>query len=426
MMPPQAPSYRRQWLVTIILLVVITLMIIAWHRHRVSHHPVPLKPAGTETADWFLLVRLPETPPGKPNAAPWAMQMQDWIQALRDRGFAIMPFTEILARRRAGQRLPARSVALLFDPGYRHTFETIEATVEAQRVPVLWLTETPGRFGTDRRFISPRQRRVLADAPLWNAGVHGADPSYFALETPDDPASPQQHINWHTPMGSDALNTPQTFPVLRRLHAHPVWTTGEFISRLCAEIPVEGTSILSTARIRGKRWGLMLPPAEGKQAVFQLEADPEQRSATVSWLGTRRCPDLQIDLRVDELYGELWVLLRSDRATGNRLRLGILPDRFDVDLEQNGQHHRLASTPRTALPGHAFSGTIVVQDGHFSLNQAGTPIIDLDAIDLEGTDESMLELVVFDMLRGTAAARGITLTVSPLPRPDHPSNREAQ
>ena len=412
-MPPRPPSYVRQWIVAGILLAAVIVTVVAVQRRQVAQRPHPPSlPATTNGVNWFLIARIPEAPPGQADA--WLDRTTDWLRALRDENFVIMPLTEILKRHGQQQPLPERALALLFDPGYRYTFESITDTVERERIPMLWLTQEPGRFGTDRRFVSPRQRQIMADAPLWNVALQGVTEDVFILQTPDNPTQGEHLLNWHVPSGGEALNTAASLPHLHRLHAHPAWTTDEFLGRLYAEIPIERPVRLTAIRIRGKRWGITAGARQGQNARFDIETDPEQRSATVSWLGTRGCRDVRLDLAVKKITGELWILLRSDRESGNRLRLGILPDRFDVDVQQAGVHRRLASAPRTPSPGGSFEGTLHLQEDQLVLTQDGHPLISLNEIPVDGAPNGILEMVTYGMLRGTACARNIALTVTPL------------
>ena len=52
-------------------------------------------------------------------------RFQAWLKVLADDGFQFRPLSETVALLKRGEGVPAKTLVLVFDPGYRHTYETL-------------------------------------------------------------------------------------------------------------------------------------------------------------------------------------------------------------------------------------------------------------------------------------------------------------
>src|SRR5437763_1952250 len=86
------------------------------------------------------------------------------------------------------------------------------------------------------------------------------------------------------------------------------------------------SSRLTQRTIKRRAWGVALGWQDMDPTIsssFHMEARPDQRGATVEWLGTRGLKNFGLKLTADGLTGDLHILLRADHDAGEAVHLGF-------------------------------------------------------------------------------------------------------
>ncbi|MCL1075524.1 polysaccharide deacetylase family protein [Shewanella dokdonensis] len=112
-----------------------------------------------------------ETTPKVTSVTP--AQFKQQMQYLADNNFHVVPLAEVVQAIKRGQELPAKTVVITFDDGYRSIFETARPILKSLGFPyTLFVSVTPTAKGY-REMMSWQQLRQLADE-----GVTIANHSY--------------------------------------------------------------------------------------------------------------------------------------------------------------------------------------------------------------------------------------------------------
>ena len=416
--PPRIERYTAHWTLTGCLL----LGAVAVYLGRVP--VMPQTPPGIsdvlrgQPADWFLMVRIPEVP-----REPWMAKLaqerfESWLAALAEHGFTPALLSEVQRRLAEGSGLPEKTVVMVFDPGYRGTYETLAPVLEKYQYPTVWLTDRAALRRGGRRYLSHHAVRVMKKSKLWEVGFYQRRSATFTLESYRATRAPRAHrtLSWHPDCGRMALNRGVGLRALNRLNVNLFWTPQELVNRLLAEAPIRGTAYLTAREIQGRTWGMAVEVSSGNEAPrFRLCTRPDARSATISWPSTLGPKNLQLELRLASLVGELWVFLCSDRQTGQNLRVGFRADAVVVEQDSQGQQRQLASFswPEPRIDG--FAATLHLGGRRLRVSVNGKALPELVVPEATESERAMVEIMVYDQVRGAACAESVSLVFTSLP-----------
>lgn len=375
-----------------------------------------LGPAGMARgeADWFFALRMPEVGPADADAATAAARVDAWLQALRREGFRPVRLAEALERVRRGEGLPEKSVAVLFDPGTRRTHEVLSPVLARHRWPAAWLTEGKALRRKDRRYVSLREARAMARSGWWDVGLKEARPERIALlGRPRDPliVAPEGGL-WADRDGKYALNAGD-FQRVRRLNVNLAWSEQELLDRLMSEKPLTGPARLGLRRIQDMRWGVVEDLSKD-DAGFELAAPADRRGDAVYWLGTRGVRDLRVDVQVDALMGELWLLLRSDEKSGESVRVAFTDGKVILEEERDGARNVVGVAAVAGLRQPAsFAASVRLSGGRLEVWMGGHPVASADQLGVAGAPDAVARLMIYEKVLGAARAESVRLTAAP-------------
>jgi hypothetical protein len=363
------------------------------------------------TADWFLMVRCPEMSVETGDADGGRQRLTEWIQAAREAGFQPLAFTDALERLSQGERLPDRSIVLMFDPAYRKTVEQILPVLESLRVPALWVTRSPGRIRADRRFVSAHERRSFSAQPFWDFAVHD-EVRQFELEKVSAGRTLPRVYEWQSQLGVNGVNRGTNLTRLNRLHANASWSAEEFVDRLTADLPLYERGILGVREIDERLWGIVLPAT--MEEAFDLRAPRDRRFSSVRWEGTRGLQDLKLSATIESWVGEAWLHLRSDRERGDRIRVGFMEGTLRVLQETGGL---VVEDRRETWPIQPDQGLCLelVLSGETLQIQSSTASARADfELLVPGSRDGLVEFSVYHRIHGAAAAESLHLIAAPV------------
>ena len=412
---PDAPRYRWQWALTTVCIVLL-LALVVFTRMLSRVEPPALPPPDASTyVDWFQLAVLPELPSDPAAKEEYPERLRSWIEALRLEEFVCLPLSRVLARLTSNEGIPEKTLVLLFEPGYRVTYKSVSPIMAEFNVPAVWVTQDPGRHITDRRFLPSHERWLMRRSRLWDIGLRLPEEEGFMLSAVSEARSGKSTIKWAPNGGRCGINFGETSDSLDRLYVNVRWSAAELVDRLLAEIPLRRSTPLTARVIQNRLWGTVPRLSDARPLAFDLHTDINRRYSSVSWLGTSGVPDFKIAFKVRELFGEFWILLRSDPFTGNRILVGFTGRRLRIDFENDGQRTRRADVPYPISPGAALEGIVRLQGRRLDVACEGRNLLNVDDVNVPATAASLLELSASEVLRGAARATGVQLHFTPLP-----------
>jgi hypothetical protein len=382
---------------------------------RAGRVPPPAVAAGE--ARWFLTVRMPEVPVGEGAAENARRRVEEWLLALEREGFRPVRLSQAVKRLRAGEGLPEKSVALVFDPGYRSTYEALAPLLARRRWPATWVTDAPGLRAKDRRYVSLRDAREMSGSGWWDVGMKEKDPTRLTLLTREwGPVvlNGRGSALWAGRDGKYALNggDPRR---LRRLNANMAWSGQELVDRLLSERPLTGPARLGLRQIQEMRWGMVEPLSEDGDPGFELKTHPDGRGAAVYWLGTRGVTDLRVDLTVKSLMGELWLLLRSDEKAGEAVRVAFADGAVAVEEERGGVQNLVGGGEADELGQPAsFTATVKLAGDRVEVWVDGRLCASAADLAVGGSGDAVTRLMIYEKVTGVARAESVSIRAEPL------------
>lgn len=414
-------SRRREWRLFWALALLVGLQY--WVRYYSPWGRLPM-PQGTPGTDWFLALRLPEYPNNDVGRAGLEARLEDWLTSMREHGFTPVYLTDALARQARGEDLPEKAVVLLFEASYRPTVENLAPILRRHRFPAFWLTDHDLLDQHDRRVISPHHRAQMRASRKWDLGHFRTSTRTFTLDDPGRVIGDARELRlaWSGTAGSLALNRRGDAPRLTYVNIGLAWTGRQLVERLYAEVPLRGRTPLTAARFFNQQnFGLpVYDPAVERLDRFNIVAPAHARSSWIEWRGTAGMKDVALELDVGLLTGELWVSFRSEGEAGHSVRVGFTEEAIVVESSQWGRQKRAATIPwakrlrrhlaaRVELRGESVR--LVVADGPA---RPAAIVREVPVGGVPAARQGILELLVYGKIRGTAQARSVALTATPL------------
>lgn len=411
------PRYLRQWAASLALLASAALV---YSLYRRAGAPDVRRQYAGGSADWFLILRMPEVPFTAPQASAVRYRFGQWLDALSDSGFKPIFLSQARRSLLRRARLPEKAVVLLFEPGYRQTYEALSPMLERLRFPASWITDAGALERLDQRYLSLHAVRRMRDSGLWEIGSFRSSSATFTLDAFwGSEGGPATALAWRGETGRHALNRASGLGSLDRLNVNVAWTGRQFIERLRAEIPVQGASYLGTTRILGRWWGVAIATASVQTPpLFDLQALPDGRSAYVGWHGTSGLDDFRLELRALSVVGELGLHLRYDHESDSGIKVRFSPGAVLVERSRGeGRGDLLANISWSTRPGGSLDCSLELDGPRLRLFlPAARPYAINLPPDPGNAGRGVVALMVYGNIRGTARAKSVGLLVTPAGR----------
>jgi peptidoglycan/xylan/chitin deacetylase (PgdA/CDA1 family) len=112
-------------------------------------------------------------------------QLDAHIAELRREKYSVLPLPEIIARLRAGETLPPRTVAITIDDAYRSTYELGWPRFKAAGLPITLFAATDPLDDRQSDYMSWDQIRELAAEPLATVAHHSKSHAHLPAASAD-------------------------------------------------------------------------------------------------------------------------------------------------------------------------------------------------------------------------------------------------
>ncbi|HAM35746.1 MAG TPA: hypothetical protein DEB40_06615 [Elusimicrobia bacterium] len=382
---------------------------LAWPRRPAAHAaaPAPAAPAQPGT-HWFLMIKMPEiTAQRESGVETMKLRVDQWLAGLRQAGFHPMRFSEARRRIEEYRGLPRKTAVVLFNPGYRRTYEIVSPIFFKHQFPAVWLTNETALKRADRRYQTYHALRRM-QAGGWDVGFADS-PAGFRLNG-NYPAAA-----WHPAGGARALNRWPAQRPLEFLTVNADWTAQELVRRLEAETPPAGEVMLSRGLVQGREWGILSPKTSSHEPGFDLQTRPARRGEKLFWLGTAGINDFRLRARVRFMIGRLCLQLRFDEESGNALQL--IFNRRELIVEQRRQNasERVMVIPQSrSFQRRPFTVEAVLTGRRMTLSIDGRQPIVVDNLAAPVPGKGIVQLYLSDGIRGAAKADSVIMTLKPL------------
>ncbi len=341
---------------------------------------------------------------------------ESWLTALASKGYHPMLLSDVRHRLEQGQDLPDKTVVILFDPGYRITFEVMAPLLAKYKFPAVWITTRQAQRRSDTRYLSNHILKAMKKTGMWDVGYF-EDESTLVME----PSGSKPFTigngkeTWLSGAGRRALNRGVPTHSLNRLHINWNWTGQQIVDRLEAEKLLHGKGVLTLKRIQEHNWGIILPEASSQDSSFTFKAPSDSRTANLSWLGTKWRYDAQFNIEVKMLTGELWLLMRSDEEAGENIGVCFLNGKLSLTVKTHNESRSLLEVfvPSLAQPAN-FSAKVVLKGADLAVTVNGIVVAHTKNVPKLSSEEGIVRLTAYDKIAGAAHAESIKLTMSEL------------
>jgi hypothetical protein len=365
-------------------------------------------------ADWFLLVRVPEiTAQRESGVETMKVRLGEWLDALSKAGFHPMRLSDIVRRLERGDLLPPRTVAFFFNPGYRRTYEIASPIFEKHNCPAAILTNEAALKISNRRYLSYHALRDISVNHGWDSGFSDNAGAFSMEGMPGLTAA-----KWSASAGALALNRRSPGAPFNFLTANADWLAGEFVNRLLVEAPVSEKATLSKASIHGRDWGVARDNWD-EDSAFDMQVVQGNKGLKLFWLGTSGVNNFRLHVKVKSLFGELWLQLRYDEASGDNVHLILSGHDLLVEDEHGHQVKRLGLLANDkSFSNGPFTVDVTADGGQLSVSVDGKEPKVISGLETLSPGKGVVQIYLVDKVRGTAKIQGLRLLFESLPAGD--------
>jgi hypothetical protein len=205
---------------------------------------------------------------------------------------------------------------------------------------------------------------------------------------------------------------------MQRLKVNSDWLPRDLVNRVQAEVPIEKPVYLTVGRVQNLLWGVTTDADSSDEKHFDMSLPAHRRGTQIAWFGTRAHPDFQISLQADGLVGQAALRLRWSEAAPPRGLVVTLSNRtVTVHATADGRTSLLRELTRSgAGPQRPLSLALRLQGGTLEASVDGRPAIQiaLPSNGAAGAEEGIVQLSVYDSIKGSARLDGARILYEPL------------
>ncbi len=408
---PQRDSYWRHWLFT------IALVASGWIVYTRVTKPVvitPIAPLASEAqANWYFILRMPAvTSQFESGIETMRVRYGEWLDALTAAGYRPILFSELHRLNEAGIGVPPKSVILMFDPGFRRTYHIVSPILEKHQWSAVWMSDLSAMNQRHREYITFHTARQMVESGGWDVGLKRGDGTYvFNVGQDENFQLGQRRVGtWAAMSGGFAFNNRTALNSLNCLNVNGDWLSKDLVNRLDAEIPVEGPVYFSLGEVQNLVWGR----TQQEPVVFNLAAEPQQRSAIVSWLGTRGLDNCKLRIKGKSLAGTLSLRLRWDEVSASGVQISISKAKLTVQEWKNGES-RLVYKVNRSEPNE-FSALMLLVGDRLAISVDGGVGTTIPTPISNGTGKGVAQVYLHDGVLGAAHVNDVQINFEPLPQ----------
>jgi hypothetical protein len=338
-----------------------------------------------------------------------------WMRAINDNGYHALRLSDVHQRFLMGVGLPDQTVVLVFDPGYRHTFETLAPILRRYRIPALWVIDRAGLGRGGRRYIHLHEAGSMQQSDYWDVAFHPIR-NLWAPRPESSPVIVLQTMKtrWANEAGKSALNVGPELQELNGLHVGTTWSGKDLANRLAMEWPLQAPAYLTVRPIAQTFWGVV--SAEPQKTQFALNAPLYGRGGSLFWLGTRGCTDFELTAQARSFFGEWIIWLRSTGKQNAGIAVGLSSGKLTVDLKSDSGRFHLASVPIKVSGLEPTKLSIRLIQNNLQIFIQGREILHLANIPASETPGGIVRMTVYDKVRGAARVDMERFVITPLLR----------
>jgi hypothetical protein len=402
-------TYGRQWLVLLAIISIFTFLYV--YATRLPSHTVPTPSSDATQARWFLLLRMPAiTSQYESGIDTMQQRYGDWLQTLSDAGFRPILLSEALAKLNKGETIPANSVVLVFDPGFRRTFDLVSPILTRHGWSAVWMTPTQEMDRGHREYVTYHKARQMLGSGNWDVGYIRADGSVSLRDrNKNDILLGKGGSPWAVTAGGLALN--QGITTLQRLNVISDWTPADLLNRVRVEVPIDEPRYLTLGAVQNLEWGV----TSTEPASMTLAAPLHRRGTQIAWFGARHRPDYALELSLERLTGNLALRLRWNDLRETGLIVRVTNKNIVIMNKEPHQTITLASLPHRGITAaHPLALHLHLQGSTLELTVKDQKPFSLTLPESAPKESGLFQAYLYDAIKGSARAENLTLRLTPL------------
>lgn len=409
-------SYGRAWL--ILFLGALMLGAYYWQSTVIPSRTVPpLPPASTETVDWFMLLRMPAvTAQYESGIDTMRVRYGEWLEGLQRAGFQPMRLSEVYARLKEGRGVPPKTVVLLFDPGFRRTFNIVAPILAKHEWPAVWITPAAEMDRGHREYLTYHKTAEMIRSGWWDVGILESR-GHFVLKTNDQEPidfGNDQNLPWARTAGGIALNRGPVFGSMNRLNVLSDWTTQDLVNRLRVEVPVNSASYLTLAPVQNLNWGVTTEKDSSDDKHFDLAVPLWRRGVPIAWFGTKTHGNFDLETDAEDLIGHLAFRLRWNEVDESGLVVTATKREWTIQQQSPSGSIVLKRLFRHSTGGFKMMIHLTDQTLVFSADGQPPETVLLPSPQASGTG-GPVQIYLYDALKGSARVDDLRILFTPLP-----------
>jgi hypothetical protein len=411
-------SYARLWL--LLGVCVLASTVLYWQVTKIPSRlstisPSPTTPAES-SADWFLTLRMPAiTSQYESGIDTMRVRYEEWLEGMRQAGFEPMRLSEVYRRLKDGRDVPARTVVLVFEPGFRRTYEIVAPILARHEWPAVWITPTTEMSKGHREYLTYHKTAQMVQSGWWDVGYMDTL-SHFLLKSKDQ--EPIDFGNedapaWSKTAGGLALNRGPIFGTMNRLHVLSDWTTADLVNRLRVEVPIDQPVYLTLAPVQNMNWGISTPQNSSEEKYFDLAVPLWRRGVMLGWFGVKSHANFSLEAEAADLIGNLAFRLRWNELEGSGLVVTVSRRIWSIQQQSPTGSVLLRRIYRRSSGG--FRMSVQLTDSVMTLTPDGespeTVLLPMGA----RTNSGVIQIYLYDALKGSAQAKALRMLYTPSP-----------
>jgi len=370
------------------------------------------------TSPYFYIVKCPETPWRGDEKRHALHRLKQWHDAFEENGYVPLLLSDVISAPKDKGTFPEKGIVMVFEKGYRQTYRLFSPLLYGINWPVVWSTPYVTKKSRDTRYINHRDIKKMRKSGLWDIGFFNKSNRFVEFEGPHGIPLDAALIPPFTQGGTTvALND---WTKASDLHMFPLnfsMTAEEVVSRLNAEWPVRKKQFLFAKTVNDRIWGQSMDAGNitlSSATAFRLEPPLHKRSTFVTWNGTKWIANYDLEMKAENVKGDLWLHLSYNETGPHDLRVGLFEGHLAIQQVIQGRTVPLLSRADSRL-SNSFHAFVSVRDKSVSVKVNGISFRSVSFVPV-GSQDGRLGVSVSHPVRGTASVETLQLLFDPSPK----------
>jgi hypothetical protein len=391
--------------------------------YRQATRVPPIQPAVREAAvptkaDWYLVLRMPAvTSQYESGIDTMKGRYGEWLNALSQAGFTPMKLSDVYRRMKSDEGIPRNTVVMVFDPGFRRTYEIVSPILTSHGWPAVWMTPKVEMDRGHREYLTFHQTSLMTDSGAWDVGFIQKDGSIVlqAQEGKEIRLGTRNTV-WSETSGGLALNRGGAFQQMHRLTVNSDWLPSDLVNRVRAEVPIDRPMYLTQGAVQNLNWGTSTDPSSPNEKHFDVTLANHRRGTLLAWFGTSTHANFKIEAEAHSLVGRIALHLRWNEVAQSGIIVTASNRDVHIRYQARGTSRDVRTLTRSGLgPNRQMKLNLELNGQNLTVSVDGRPPVSLALPAEAPSGPGLVQMNVYDAIKGSARVDGLQLLYTPLP-----------